>query len=207
MPNNEELFKKIISHAKEYGFVFPSSEIYDGLSAVYDYGQNGVELKNNIRAYWWKSMVQYHENIVGLDSAIFMHPTTWKASGHVDAFSDPLIDNKDSKKRYRADTLVEDYMAKQQAKIDQEHLTGRRDLHIAWFYVTMDNRRGAAMQVRERIANRHTDGNRFFFTDVLVDQPLTYIIAIDKIHHQVLTLTAQYKMVGDTWQVGMAQGR
>ncbi len=120
MPNNEELFKKIISHAKEYGFVFPSSEIYDGLSAVYDYGQYGVELKNNIREYWWKSMVQYHENIVGIDSAIFMHPTIWKASGHVDAFSDPLIDNKDSKKRYRADTLVEDYMAKLQAKIDQE---------------------------------------------------------------------------------------
>ncbi|MFA4862927.1 MAG: glycine--tRNA ligase, partial [Bacteroidales bacterium] len=120
MPNNEDLFKKIISHAKEYGFVFPSSEIYDGLSAVYDYGQYGVELKNNIREYWWKSMVQYHENIVGLDSAIFMHPTVWKASGHLDAFSDPLIDNKDSKKRYRADTLVEDYMAKQQTKIDQE---------------------------------------------------------------------------------------
>ncbi len=97
MINQEEFFKKITSHAKEYGFVFPSSEIYDGLSAVYDYGQNGAELKNNIRQYWWKSMVQYHENIVGIDASIFMHPTTWKASGHVDAFSDPLIDNKDSK--------------------------------------------------------------------------------------------------------------
>jgi glycyl-tRNA synthetase len=120
MANNEEVFKKIISHAKEYGFVFPSSEIYDGLSAVYDYGQQGVELKNNIRQYWWKSMVQFHENIVGLDSAIFMHPTIWKASGHVDAFNDPLVDNKDSKKRYRADVLVEDYMAKIQDKIDKE---------------------------------------------------------------------------------------
>jgi glycyl-tRNA synthetase len=120
MAQNEEIFKKIISHSKEYGFVFPSSEIYDGLSAVYDYGQNGVELKNNIRQYWWKSMVQYHENIVGLDAAIFMHPTTWKASGHVDAFSDPLIDNRDSKKRYRADVLVEDQMAKWQDKIDKE---------------------------------------------------------------------------------------
>ncbi|HEX7411215.1 MAG TPA: glycine--tRNA ligase [Bacteroidales bacterium] len=120
MANNEEAFKKIISHAKEYGFVFPSSEIYDGISAVYDYGQQGVELKNNIRQYWWKSMVQFHENIVGLDSAIFMHPTIWKASGHVDAFNDPLIDNKDSKKRYRADVLVEDYMAKVQDKIDKE---------------------------------------------------------------------------------------
>ncbi|MBW6458933.1 MAG: glycine--tRNA ligase, partial [Bacteroidales bacterium] len=120
MANNEELFKKIISHAKEYGFVFPSSEIYDGLSAVYDYGQNGVELKNNIRDYWWRSMVQHHENIVGIDAAIFMHPTTWKASGHVDAFSDPLIDNKDSKKRYRADVMVEDYIAKQEGKISQE---------------------------------------------------------------------------------------
>jgi glycyl-tRNA synthetase len=117
---NEELFKKIISHAKEYGYVFPSSEIYDGLSAVYDYGQYGSELKNNIRQYWWKSMVQYHENIVGIDSAIFMHPTIWKASGHVDAFNDPMIDNKDSKKRYRADVLVEDYMAKIEEKIDKE---------------------------------------------------------------------------------------
>jgi len=120
MANNEDFFKKVISHAKEYGFVFPSSEIYDGLSAVYDYGQYGVELKNNIKAYWWKAMVQQHENIVGLDSAIFMHPTIWKASGHVDAFNDPMIDNKDSKKRYRADVLVEDYIAKIEAKITKE---------------------------------------------------------------------------------------
>ena len=90
----------LVAHCKEYGFIFPSSEIYDGLSAVYDYGQLGVELKNNIKQYWWKAMVQYNENIVGIDSAIFMHPTIWKASGHVDAFNDPLIDNKDSKKRY-----------------------------------------------------------------------------------------------------------
>ena len=120
MTNQEDFFKKITSHAKEYGFVFQSSEIYDGLSAVYDYGQNGVELKNNIRSYWWKSMVQFHDNIVGLDAAIFMHPTTWKASGHVDAFNDPLIDNKDSKKRYRADVLVEDHMAKIADKIAKE---------------------------------------------------------------------------------------
>ncbi len=113
-------FKKIISHAKEYGFIFPSSEIYEGLSAVYDYGQNGVLLKNNIRDYWWKSMVQLHDDIVGIDSAIFMHPTTWKASGHVDAFNDPLIDNKVSKKRYRADVLVEDYVSKIEAKIEKE---------------------------------------------------------------------------------------
>ena len=120
MANNEDIFKKIISHAKEYGFVFPSSEIYDGLSAVYDYGQYGSELKKNIRDYWWKSMVQFNENIVGIDSAIFMHPTIWKASGHVDAFNDPLIDNKDSKKRYRADVLVEDYLAKIEEKINKE---------------------------------------------------------------------------------------
>lgn len=132
MPNNEELFKKIISHAKEYGFVFPSSEIYDGLSAVYDYGQHGVELKNNIRQYWWKSMVQHHENIVGIDAAIFMHPTTWKASGHVDAFSDPLIDNRDSKKRYRADVLVEEYMAKQQGKIDTEVEKARKRFGVSF---------------------------------------------------------------------------
>ncbi|MBL4658280.1 MAG: glycine--tRNA ligase [Flavobacteriales bacterium] len=120
MGNSDDVFKKIISHAKEYGFIFPSSEIYDGLSAVYDYGQNGVELKNNIKNYWWTSMVRMHENIVGLDAAILMHPTTWKASGHVDAFSDPLIDNKDSKKRYRADNLIEDYMAKIDTKISKE---------------------------------------------------------------------------------------
>ena len=120
MANNEDKFKKVVSHAKEYGYVFQSSEIYDGLSAVYDYAQNGVELKKNIRNYWWKAMVQMHENIVGLDAAIFMHPTTWKASGHVDAFNDPLIDNKDSKKRYRADVLIEDYVGKLDTKIEKE---------------------------------------------------------------------------------------
>jgi glycyl-tRNA synthetase len=109
---SEELFKKVVSHCKEYGFVFPSSEIYDGLGAVYDYGQNGAELKNNLRQYWWKAMVQMHENIVGIDAAIFMHPKTWKASGHIDGFSDPMIDNKDSKKRYRADQLLEDKIAR-----------------------------------------------------------------------------------------------
>ena len=120
MSKGEDTFKKIIAHCKEYGFIFQSSEIYDGLSAVYDYGQQGVELKNNIKDYWWKSMVQHHEEIVGLDSAIFMHPTVWKASGHVDAFNDPLIDNKDSKKRYRADVLIEDHIAKLEDKINKE---------------------------------------------------------------------------------------
>lgn len=117
---SEDIFKKIVSHCKEYGFVFQSSEIYDGLSAVYDYGQMGVELKNNIKKYWWDSMVLLNENVVGIDSAIFMHPTIWKASGHVDAFNDPLIDNKDSKKRYRADVLIEDYLAKIDDKINKE---------------------------------------------------------------------------------------
>lgn len=116
----EDVFKKIVSHCKEYGFVFPSSEIYDGLGAVYDYGQLGVELKNNIKKYWWDSITLLHENVVGIDSAIFMHPTIWKASGHVDAFNDPLIDNKDSKKRYRADVLIEEYLARIDEKIDKE---------------------------------------------------------------------------------------
>ena len=122
----EDVFKKIVSHCKEYGFVFPSSEIYDGLGAVYDYGQNGVELKNNIKQYWWQSMVLLHENIVGIDSAIFMHPTIWKASGHVDAFNDPLIDNRDSKKRYRADVLIEDQIAKYDEKIEKEIAKARK---------------------------------------------------------------------------------
>ena len=120
MANNEDLFKQLISHCKEYGYIFQSSEIYDGLGAVYDYGQYGAELKKNLRDYWWKSMVQFNENIVGIDSAIFMHPTVWKASGHVDAFNDPLIDNKDSNKRYRADVLIEDYVEKVRGKIDKE---------------------------------------------------------------------------------------
>ena len=118
--NQEDLFKKLVAHSKEYGFIFPSSEIYDGLGAVYDYGQNGVELKNNIKKYWWDSMILLNENVVGIDSAIFMHPTIWKASGHVDAFNDPLIDNKDSKKRYRADVLIEEELAKIEGKIDKE---------------------------------------------------------------------------------------
>ena len=120
MAKQEDIFKNVISHAKEYGYIFPSSEIYDGLSAVYDYAQNGVELKKNIREYWWKAMVQMHENIVGIDASIFMHPTTWKASGHVEAFNDPLIDNKDSKKRYRADVLIEDYCEKLWQKAQKE---------------------------------------------------------------------------------------
>lgn len=120
MANNEDQFKKVVSHAKEYGYIFGSSEIYDGLSAVYDYAQNGVELKKNIRDYWWQSMVYMHQNIVGIDAAILMHPTTWKASGHVDAFNDPLIDNKDSKKRYRADVLIEDYAEKLEQKVQKE---------------------------------------------------------------------------------------
>ncbi len=120
MANNEDHFKKVVSHAKEYGYVFASSEIYDGLSAVYDYAQNGVELKKNIREYWWRSMVYMHQNIVGIDASILMHPTTWKASGHVDAFTDPLIDNKDSKKRYRADVLIEDYAEKLEQKAQKE---------------------------------------------------------------------------------------
>ncbi len=112
MANEQNNFSEIIAHCKEYGYIFPSSEIYDGLSAVYDYGQNGAQLKKNIRDYWWKSMTQLHENIVGIDAAIFMHPLTWKASGHVDNFSDPMIDNKDSKKRYRVDHLIESHAEK-----------------------------------------------------------------------------------------------
>ena len=117
---DKDSLKKIISHSKEYGFIFPSSEIYEGLNAVYDYAHNGSLLKNNIREYWWKSMVQLNDNIVGIDSAIFMHPKTWVASGHVDAFNDPLIDNKDSKKRYRADVLIEEHIEKLNLKIQKE---------------------------------------------------------------------------------------
>ncbi|MFY0672103.1 MAG: glycine--tRNA ligase [Bacteroidia bacterium] len=119
-------FKEIISHSKEYGYVFPSSEIYDGLGAVYDYGPYGVELKKNIRDYWWKAMVEINDDVVGLDAAIFMNPKTWKASGHVDNFNDPLIDNKDSKKRYRADVLIEDHVEKYRQKIEKDVTKGKK---------------------------------------------------------------------------------
>jgi glycyl-tRNA synthetase len=143
MEQKDDQLKEVISHAKEYGFVFPSSEIYDGLSATYDYGQLGAELKNNIKNYWWASMVQMNENIVGLDASIFMHPETWKASGHVDAFNDPLIDNKDSKKRYRADVLIEDHIEKIRQKIDKEVVKGLKrfgdDFNEAEFRATNPN--------------------------------------------------------------------
>ncbi|MFM7566360.1 MAG: glycine--tRNA ligase [Flavobacteriales bacterium] len=147
----KDLLKDIISHCKEYGFIFPSSEIYDGLAATYDYGQLGVELKNNIKTYWWKAMTQLHANIVGIDAAIFMHPSTWKASGHVDAFNDPLIDNKDSKKRYRADVLVEEYLEKQRQKIEKEVEKGLKrfgdSFHVDQFIATNPN----VLRIQEKI--------------------------------------------------------
>ncbi|MEN8249743.1 MAG: glycine--tRNA ligase [Bacteroidota bacterium] len=150
--NDDNLLKKIISHAKEYGFIFPSSEIYDGLGATYDYGQNGAELKNNIRNYWWQAMVQMNENIVGIDAAIFMHPTTWKASGHVDAFNDPLIDNKDSKKRYRADVLLEDHIAKIEGKIQKEVTKAAKRFGDAFDEEQFLATNGRVLQNKEKIA-------------------------------------------------------
>ncbi|MDX1426808.1 MAG: glycine--tRNA ligase, partial [Salegentibacter mishustinae] len=166
MAKQEDFFKNVISHAKEYGYIFASSEIYDGLSAVYDYGQNGAELKKNIKDYWWKSMVQLHQNIVGLDAAILMHPTTWKASGHVDAFNDPLIDNKDSKKRYRADVLVEDYAEKINQKAQKEIAKAKKrfgDKFNEEEFVTTNPRvlryKKEEKEILERLAKSLTDEN------------------------------------------------
>ena len=194
MAQQEDVFKKLVSHCKEYGFVFPSSEIYDGLAAVYDYGQMGVELKNNIKKYWWDSMVLLHENIVGIDSAIFMHPTIWKASGHVDAFNDPLIDNKDSKKRYRADVLIEDQLAKMDEKIEkevekaakrfgesfdealfrqtnprvQEHVAKREELHSRFAKAMNDNNLEELRQIiLDYQRNKKLDGCTSVQSDVL----------------------------------------
>ena len=158
MAKQEDVFKTIIAHAKEYGFVFQSSEIYDGLSAVYDYGQNGVELKNNIKRYWWESMTLLHENIVGIDSAIFMHPTIWKASGHVDAFNDPLIDNRDSKKRYRADVLIEDQIAKYDDKIEKEVAKARKRFGDSFDEALY---RQTNPRVQEHVAKREALHERF----------------------------------------------
>lgn len=153
MKSQEDVLKKVVAHAKEYGFVFPSSEVYDGLSAIYDYGQNGVELKNNIKQYWWKAMVQLNENILGLDSAIFMHPTIWKASGHVDAFNDPLIDNKDSKKRFRADVLVEDFAEKFEDKAKKEIEKARKRFGEAFHLEQFETTNPKVLEYRKQKAD------------------------------------------------------
>lgn len=146
----EELFKKLVAHSKEYGFIFPSSEIYDGLSAVYDYGQLGVELKNNIKRYWWDSMVKLNDNIVGIDAAIFMHPKVWEASGHLGAFNDPLIDNKDSKKRYRADVLIEEWIAKQDDKVNKEVEKARKRFGESFDEAVFVSTNGRVLEILER---------------------------------------------------------
>ncbi|MGB1104429.1 MAG: glycine--tRNA ligase [Crocinitomicaceae bacterium] len=184
MATQEDNLKDIIGHAKEYGFVFPSSDIYDGLSATYDYGQLGAELKNNIKEYWWKAMVHMHENIVGLDAAIFMAPQTWKASGHVDAFNDPLIDNKDSKKRYRADVLVEDHIEKIRAKIDKDVAKVLKrfgdDFNEAEFRATNPNVLRRQKQIdeiedrmREALENERLDDMKQLIEDLEIACPLS----------------------------------
>ena len=175
----EDVFKKIVSHCKEYGFVFPSSDIYDGLGAVYDYGQNGVELKNNIKQYWWQAMTRLHENIVGIDSAIFMHPTIWKASGHVDAFNDPLIDNRDSKKRYRADVLIEDQIAKYDEKIEKEIAKARKRFGEAFdeaqFRATnarVQENQAKRDALHERFAKAMNDTNLEELRQIIIDEEI-----------------------------------
>ena len=160
--SRDDKFKKVISHAKEYGFIFQSSEIYDGLSAVYDYGQNGTDLKNNIKDYWLKSMVQLNDNIVNIDSAILMHPKIWKASGHVDAFNDPLIDNKDSKKRYRADVLVENYISKIEVKIEKEILKASKRFGANFNKKEFVSTNGRVLERQEKISYINNKMNASF---------------------------------------------
>ena len=184
MEQQQDLLKDIISHSKEYGFIFPSSEIYDGLAATYDYGQLGVELKNNIKTYWWKAMVQMHTNIVGIDSSIFMHPSIWKASGHVDAFNDPLIDNKDSKKRYRADVLIEEHIEKIKVKIEKEVDKGRQKFGDAFneaeFRQTNPNILRNATKItdiearfKETLSNDDLEGVRQLIIDLEIACPIS----------------------------------
>ena len=168
MANYEDVFKKVVAHCKEYGYVFQSSEIYDGLAATYDYGPNGIELKNNIKNYWWKSMVNMHENIVGLDSAIFMHPTTWKASGHIDAFNDPLIDNKDSKKRYRADILIEDYISKIETKIQKEIFKAEKKFGNQFDRDQFLNTNSRVIQYQSKIKSIHSDFSKALENEDLI---------------------------------------
>ncbi|MDE6543319.1 MAG: glycine--tRNA ligase [Muribaculaceae bacterium] len=196
----DDVFKKIVSHAKEYGFVFPSSEIYDGLSAVYDYGQNGVELKNNIKRYWWESMTLLHENIVGIDSAIFMHPTIWKASGHVDAFNDPLIDNRDSKKRYRADVLIEEAIAKIDEKIEKEVAKARKrfgDSFDEALYRQTNPRVAENVAKREALHQRFSDAMNANDLDelrqIIIDQEIVCPISGTKNWTEVRQFNLMFK--------------
>ena len=196
----DDVFKKIISHAKEYGFVFPSSEIYDGLSAVYDYGQNGVELKNNIKRYWWESMTLLHDNIVGIDSAIFMHPTIWKASGHVDAFNDPLIDNRDSKKRYRADVLIEDAIAKIDEKIEKEVAKARKRFGESFdeaLYRQTNPRVAENVAKREALHQRFADamnaGDLEELRQIIIDQEIVCPISGTKNWTEVRQFNLMFK--------------
>ena len=179
MASQEDLFKKIVSHCKEYGFVFPSSDIYDGLSAVYDYGQNGVELKNNIKRYWWEAMTRLHPNVVGIDSSIFMHPEIWRASGHIDAFNDPLIDNKDSKKRYRADVLIEDQIAKIESKAEKEIEKARKrfgDSFDESLYRTTNPRVMGYLEqaeaLRQRMAKALNDNDLEELRQIIIDEKI-----------------------------------
>jgi len=179
MASQEDLFKKIVSHCKEYGFVFPSSDIYDGLSAVYDYGQNGVELKNNIKRYWWEAMTRLHPNVVGIDSSIFMHPDIWRASGHIDAFNDPLIDNKDSKKRYRADVLIEDQIAKIEGKAEKEIDKARKrfgDSFDESLYRTTNPRVMGYLEqaeaLRQRMAKALNDNDLEELRQIIIDEKI-----------------------------------
>ena len=196
----DDVFKKIVSHAKEYGFVFPSSEIYDGLSAVYDYGQNGVELKNNIKRYWWDAMTLLHDNIVGIDSAIFMHPTIWKASGHVDAFNDPLIDNRDSKKRYRADVLIEDAIAKIDEKIEKEVAKARKRFGESFdeaLYRQTNPRVAENVAKREALHQRFADamnaGDLEELRQIIIDQEIVCPISGTKNWTEVRQFNLMFK--------------
>ena len=200
MATQDEVFKKIVSHAKEYGFVFQSSEIYDGLSAVYDYGQNGVELKNNIKRYWWDAMTLLHENIVGIDSAIFMHPTIWKASGHVDAFNDPLIDNRDSKKRYRADVLIEEQLAKYDEKIAKEVAKARKRFGDSFdenMFVATNARvldiAGRRDALHERFAKALNDNNLDELRQIIIDEEIVCPISGTKNWTEVRQFNLMFK--------------
>jgi len=200
MATQEDVFKKIVSHAKEYGFVFQSSEIYDGLSAVYDYGQNGVELKNNIKRYWWDSMTLLHENIVGIDSAIFMHPTIWKASGHVDAFNDPLIDNKDSKKRYRADVLIEEQIAKIEEKIEKEVAKAAKRFGDSFDEAMFRQTNPRVLEhtakrdaLHERFATAMNDGNLDELRQIIIDEEIVCPISGTKNWTEVRQFNLMFK--------------
>ena len=161
---SSDLFDTIVSLSKQRGFIFQSSEIYGGQAATYDYGPMGIELKRNVKEHWWQEMVYQNDDIVGVDAAIMMHPETWEASGHTEAFNDPMIDDKESNRRYRADELIEDYIRDLRKEGEEEHAAEVHERLVE--ALNSDNMTDALHAIIMDEEIRAPDSGAFDWTDV-----------------------------------------